>query len=62
MTYSIINHARKIVFLVSGGEKSEILRNIFEEKQLGLPVQKIQPLGGKLTWLLDLDAASLLVV
>jgi 6-phosphogluconolactonase len=62
MTYSIINHARQIVFLVSGGEKSEILRNIFEEKQLGLPVQKIQPLGGKLTWLLDQDAASLLVV
>jgi 6-phosphogluconolactonase len=62
MTYSIINYARQIVFLVSGRDKSEILRNIFEEKQLGLPVQKIQPFRGRLTWLLDQDAASLLVV
>jgi len=62
MTYSIINHAIQIVFLVSGRQKAEILESIFEKRQLRLPAQKIQPLGGKLTWLVDQDAASLLVV
>ena len=62
MTCPLINHARQVVFLVSGRQKAEILESISEKRQLRLPAQKIQPLGGKLTWLVDQDAASLLVV
>ena len=60
MTYPIINHAKQIIFLVSGRGKSEILRTIFENRQLGLPAQRVKPLDGKLIWLIDKDAASLL--
>jgi 6-phosphogluconolactonase len=58
MTYSILNEARHIVFLVSGEKKCRILRTIFEDKLAGLPVQRIQPRKGKLTWLIDQEAAA----
>ena len=60
MTYPVLNHARQIVFLVAGKEKSKVLRAILEERQTALPVQRIRPISGKLTWLLDRQAASLL--
>ena len=60
MTYPILNHARHIVFHVSGKDKSEILRSIFQDRQSGLPAQRIKPVNGKLIWLIDRDAAILL--
>ncbi len=60
MTLPLLNRARQIVFLVSGTEKAEILRTVFEEKAAGLPVQRIRPSEGDLTWLLDREAALLL--
>ena len=60
VTYPVLNHARQIVFLVAGKEKSEVLRAILEERQTALPAQRIRPISGKLAWLLDRQAASLL--
>ena len=60
LTYPVLNQARQIVFLVSGRGKSEILKTIFENRQAGLPAQMIQPINGKLIWLVDREAASLL--
>ena len=60
MTYSILNEARHIVFLVSGEKKCKILKTIFEDRPAGLPAQRIQPINGKVTWLMDREAASLL--
>ncbi len=60
LTYPVLNRARHIVFLASGKSKAEILKTILESKEMSLPAQKIQPVNGKLTWLLDQDAASLL--
>lgn len=60
MTLPVLNRARQIVFLVSGKEKAETLRTVFEGNQARLPAQKIHALDGKLTWLLDKEAASLL--
>ncbi|MCP4667902.1 MAG: 6-phosphogluconolactonase [Deltaproteobacteria bacterium] len=60
MTLPLINRARQIVFLVSGIEKAETLRSVFEERAVGLPVQRIRPLEGNVIWLLDCEAASLL--
>jgi len=60
MTLPLLNRARQIVFLVSGTEKAETLRNVFREKGAGLPVQRIQPSEGDLIWLLDRKAALLL--
>jgi len=60
MTFPVLNHARQVVFLVSGKEKAAVLKAIIEEHGTQFPAQNIQPLNGKLIWLLDREAASLL--
>ena len=60
MTLPVLNNARKVVFLVSGKEKSAILRDILTQRQKGLPAQMIKPVKGELIWLIDRKAASLL--
>ena len=60
MTYPILNQAREVVFLASGKGKAGIVQAIFEKKQPDLPALGIRPRPGKLTWLLDREAAKLL--
>jgi 6-phosphogluconolactonase len=60
LTYDVLNRAKRICFLVSGREKSPIVRTVLEHEEARLPAQEIQPVKGKLTWLLDKEAASLL--
>ncbi len=62
MTYPILNQAREVVFLASGKGKADIIQAILENKQRGLPALGIRPRSGKLTWLLDREAASLLPI
>jgi 6-phosphogluconolactonase len=57
-TYPVINNAACVAFLVSGKDKSEILREVLENEQANLPAQKIRPAEGKLLWLVDRAAAS----
>ena len=61
MTLPLLNRARQIVFMVSGEKKAEILRTVFKEKGAALPAQRIRPVEGDLVWLLDREAASLLL-
>ncbi len=58
MTYPVLNHAGHVIFLVSGKDKATIMRALFEDGHALLPAQRIQPLSGALTWLLDREAAS----
>jgi len=60
MTYPILNRAREVVFLASGKGKADIIQAILEKNQRDLPALGIRPRSGKLTWLLDREAASLL--
>ena len=60
LTLPVINQSQKILILVSGKEKSEVVRTIFQEREVGLPIQKVQPKEGKMIWLLDREAALLL--
>jgi 6-phosphogluconolactonase len=60
MTPRLLNGARHVVFLVSGAKKSEITRAVLTDPGARFPVKRIKPLDGKLTWLLDSAAASLL--
>lgn len=60
-TYPILNHAAEVVFLVSGKSKSQILKDIFDPAKKGsYPAQVVQPENGRLLWIADRDAASLL--
>lgn len=57
MTLPLINNAAAVVFLVSGAEKAEIVRDVLEgPKQY--PAQYVNPSSGELLWMLDKDAAA----
>lgn len=58
MTYSILNAARHIVFMVSGKQKARILKRVLRGRSAGLPAERIQPANGELTWLIDREAAA----
>jgi 6-phosphogluconolactonase len=60
LTYAVLNRARHILFLVSGSAKSAVVKTLIEDRHSQLPAAKIQALNGKMTWLLDQKAASLL--
>ena len=57
MTLQLINNASSIVFLVSGVEKAEIVREVLQGPKR-YPAQEVRPTKGELVWLLDREAAS----
>ncbi|MCA9471553.1 MAG: 6-phosphogluconolactonase [Nitrospirales bacterium] len=62
MTPVVLNHARHILFLVSGKDKAPALEAVLEGPSLPdeYPSQVIAPKSGGVTWLVDENAASLL--
>ena len=62
MTLPVLNHAECIIFLVSGADKAETLKQVLEGESRAqqLPAQLIQPLHGKLYWIVDRAAAEYL--
>jgi 6-phosphogluconolactonase len=58
LTLSAINSAREVWFLVTGGAKAGIVREVLEERGGDRPAQLIRPVAGELMWLLDAAAAS----
>lgn len=57
MTLPLLNNAASVVFLVSGSEKAEIVKEVLEGPKR-YPAQAVSPTNGELLWLLDKDAAS----
>lgn len=57
MTLALINNAASVVFLVSGAEKAEIVKEVLRGPKR-YPAQKVRPADGELRWLLDREAAS----
>jgi 6-phosphogluconolactonase len=62
MTAPLLNSAACVVFLVSGQDKALPVKAVLEGRRepQQLPAQLIRPESGKLIWLLDSAAASLL--
>lgn len=60
MTFPVINHAKHIVVLANGKKKAEIIKRVIIDKDPLLPAQRINPVNGKLTWILDKEAGALL--
>ena len=58
--YPVLNRARTTAFLVSGRDKAEMVRTLLCTDEDLYPPQRIRPQGGRLFWLLDQPAASLL--
>ncbi len=59
MTYPVLNHARIVLFLVTGAKKAAIVKRILEQAggDPPLPAARIRPTNGQLLWYLD-DAAA----
>jgi 6-phosphogluconolactonase len=60
-TFPTLNAAREVLFMVAGAKKAEALRDVLA----GAPVERrpaagVHPTAGKLFWLVDQEAASLL--
>jgi 6-phosphogluconolactonase len=60
LTGKIINASRRIVFLVTGSEKSEIVHSILNRTGdwADYPASYIHPANGQVLWLLDKEAGS----
>jgi 6-phosphogluconolactonase len=57
LTLPVINAARQVVFLVSGAAKAPVLARVRAGE--ALPAGMVQPEDGRLTWLVDRQAAEL---
>jgi 6-phosphogluconolactonase len=62
LTFPVLNHAAEVAFLVSGAGKAKILANVLRPGAKTYPAQSVLPENGRLLWLADQDAASLLRV
>jgi len=62
LTPLVFNAARHILFLVSGANKSQTLASVLkgDPRPDRYPAQRLQPSGGRITWLVDAQAGSLL--
>jgi 6-phosphogluconolactonase len=62
LTFPVLNHAANVIFLVAGDEKAETLAAVLEGEfnPDRLPSQEVEPLDGRLVWLVDRAAARLL--
>jgi 6-phosphogluconolactonase len=60
LTAQILNAAAEVLFLVSGGDKAEVLQRILEGPRVPreLPAQLIAPKPGRIRWLADAAAAA----
>jgi 6-phosphogluconolactonase len=62
LTYPALSGARAVLFLVTGIRKAEAMRRILGggASRRECPAGRLQPMEGRVLWLLDRDAASLL--
>ncbi len=62
LTLPVLNAARRILFLVSGKSKSEMVQRIISNKQPAkeIPATMVNPQNGELHWMLDSDAMVLI--
>lgn len=61
LTAPFINRAREVLFLVAGAGKAKVLSDVLEGPRdpQRLPAQLVQPVHGKVTWLIDAAAAGM---
>jgi 6-phosphogluconolactonase len=58
-TFPVLNRAAEVMFLASGADKADMLRQVLEGKSTPpLPSQRVQPADGKLLWMVDEAAAA----
>jgi 6-phosphogluconolactonase len=59
-TFTLINNAREVFFLVTGEAKAAVAKGIIEVSNSRLPASAVRPISGELHWYLDQAAAGTL--
>jgi 6-phosphogluconolactonase len=57
-TLPVLDRSACVMFLVSGADKANIVREVLRNEDANLPAQKVRPADGRLLWLLDGGAGS----
>jgi 6-phosphogluconolactonase len=57
-TYPVINNAACVMFLSAGADKAEIVQQVLENQKAGLPSQGVEPVEGRLVWMIDRAASA----
>jgi 6-phosphogluconolactonase len=60
LSFRVLNLARHVLFFVSGPGKARAVKRAFEKRLPAVPAARVNPANGRLIWLLDRPAASLL--
>jgi 6-phosphogluconolactonase len=60
MTLPLLNNGASVVFLVSGAEKAQIVKEVLEGEDK-YPAQAVRPTHGELIWMFDKEAAARIV-
>eukprot|EP00602_Paraphysomonas_sp_CaronLab_P002106 CAMPEP_0185026730 /NCGR_PEP_ID=MMETSP1103-20130426/11060_1 /TAXON_ID=36769 /ORGANISM="Paraphysomonas bandaiensis, Strain Caron Lab Isolate" /LENGTH=222 /DNA_ID=CAMNT_0027560403 /DNA_START=150 /DNA_END=818 /DNA_ORIENTATION=+ len=58
LTLATINKSKEVMFIATGSSKAGVLRRIIQENDFALPATHVRPVSGKLTWILDREAAA----
>ncbi len=59
LTFPVLNAAAEAVFLASGPDKADMVRQVLEGKNTPpYPAQQVRPSNGRLLWMLDQAAAA----
>jgi 6-phosphogluconolactonase len=56
-TFPMLNHARHIIFMLEGAEKSHVFAEAVQTELTHFPVQRVQPVDGDVVWFTDTDSA-----
>ena len=62
LTFPFINRSREVFAIVTGASKAERMSQVLEGVDAAaraLPIRRVMPQGGKLTWFLDVAAAGM---
>ncbi len=62
LTLPVINNAENIIFMIAGGNKAQVVKDILEDGTHELPAAMVKPERGKLLFLIDERAASLISI
>jgi len=58
-TFPVLNHASEVIFLASGPDKADMIHQVLEGNNTPpYPSQLVQPVDGRLLWMLDEAAAA----
>lgn len=60
MTGNVINNSERVIFLVTGRNKANIIKRIIEDKKQIYPAEFIYPVAGELLYFVDYEASLLL--